>query len=468
MRILLTTLPVTRRECPPYELAMTAAVLRSHGHETVALDLNNEVFHKLYRQRKLWKYTKYDLKHRRLRDAGPHLQDFQLGPLRDRILGQRPELVVFKSGTLNVDTTAAVARMLKNANPSLPLVFTGRRIVSQETSGWAGSSAAPFDCIIWGEDDVALPKLLDGLGGPCRGESLIEGRSFPVANLDDLPFHDFSDYPLSQYGSPGQLEFRVNRGCTWDCRFCIEWLLDGKYRTMSGKRIFEEFRHQSLALPSVNRVRFDDPSLNADMQVLTEFARLMKEQRPPLSICAWLGQAMLRSEMTFAVLRLLREGGCIQLNYGLESGSERVLADMGKRFSLEVAEEVIRNTHLNSIICAVNLVIGFPTERRADFAQTIAFVKRNRAHIHHVATAFVGCRIEKGSFLDRHQERFGLTSCDVERWETRDGQNTYRERVDRFRELCEACIEMGLPVGAHGRWIRNSKNLADVLEEISF
>jgi hypothetical protein len=172
--------------------------------------------------------------------------------------------------------------------------------------------------------------------------------------------------------------------------------------------------------------------------------------------------------MTSDVLRLMRESGCIQLNYGLESGSERVLTDMGKRFSPGIAEEVIRNTHRNSIICAVNLVVGFPTERRSDFSETIAFVRKNRAYIHHVATAFVGCRIDHGSFLERHQDRFGLAASDVERWETRDGQNTYRERVDRFRELCEACIEMDLPIGAHGRWIRNSENLADVLKEISF
>jgi phage gp16-like protein len=59
MKVLALLLPVSRRECPPYSLAMAAALMRRAGHEVAVADMNNGSFHSSFKSRKLWKYTKY-------------------------------------------------------------------------------------------------------------------------------------------------------------------------------------------------------------------------------------------------------------------------------------------------------------------------------------------------------------------------------------------------------------------------
>ncbi len=70
----------------------------------------------------------------------------------------------------------------------------------------------------------------------------------------------------------------------------------------------------------------------------------------------------------------MKRSGCSSLNFGLESGSPRVIKLMRKNFDLNVAKRVIRDAFEAGIESYLFLIIGFPGETVADFVETLLFV----------------------------------------------------------------------------------------------
>lgn len=81
----------------------------------------------------------------------------------------------------------------------------------------------------------------------------------------------------------------------------------------------------------------------------------------------WGGKATIRSEMTGTLLRKLYDAGNRSIVYGIESGSDKVLRDMRKVFSVDLAKRVIRETYEAGISVGIFWLIGFPTESEDDF-----------------------------------------------------------------------------------------------------
>jgi radical SAM superfamily enzyme YgiQ (UPF0313 family) len=472
MKVLALLLPVSRRECPPYSLAMAAALMRRAGHEVAVADMNNGSFHSSFKSRKLWKYTKYG--------GGVEDGSLERAALEEslaRAARERPDAVVLMNGTRNYETSMRFAEAFKRSGAEAPVVhcgFTG--LDSRKKTAMQDPLLKWVDYFIWGEFEGVLPELLAAVAaGTAAGLPAKLGMSGPfvdavrgrhIGDLDALPFHDFTGLEPASYGGQDLLELQFTRSCAWSCRFCIEWLWEKPFRSMSGRRLFEEVQHQAKAHPAVRKIRFDDKTVNGDMDVFVDFCRRMAEARGPDDKIFWYGNAMLRREMTPDVIGLAARAGCVAFNYGLESGSPRVLADMDKDVSIPHAETILKESAARSIVARVNVLAGFPTETREDFLETVEFLRRNRPSIAEVNLAFPGCRIDEGSFLDLNRARYGVEGSDPLAWVASGGANTFSERVRRVRELCEACLEIDLPVAMHGRLMRNRAGLEAVMAEL--
>jgi radical SAM superfamily enzyme YgiQ (UPF0313 family) len=55
----------------------------------------------------------------------------------------------------------------------------------------------------------------------------------------------------------------------------------------------------------------------------------------------------------------MRESGCLLLNYGAESGSDKILTLMKKGLLSRDIVETLRNTHRARIINRVNFIAGY-------------------------------------------------------------------------------------------------------------
>jgi radical SAM superfamily enzyme YgiQ (UPF0313 family) len=442
---------------------MAAAVLRRAGHRVTVRDINTEIFRDSFKQRRLWKYTKHgqtSLRESQLADPET------LRPYARAVLADAPDAVILKATGNNILACFAFVKLLKESAPSCPVILSGIKYGSLEFF-----NDAPFDAVIRGEDEVALPLLLEELSsgrpsGLRRNGRLIEAVVEPIIQeLDSLPFYDFSDVDFAHYGQPEVMELQFTRSCEWSCRFCIEWTIERPYRAMSGPRLYEEFRFQAARHSGVRKMRFDDKTFNGDVPALSTFVDLMLAQ-PIASIQAISGSAMIKPEMDDDLLQRMARAGFCQINFGIESGSDRVLGEMGKRFDTTLAERVLASMSKAGIKTIANIIVGFPTETAEDFTQTLSFIRRNVGHLESVMVAYPGLQISDLSPLRRLPGNEELDLSDPNRWRTKDGANTWEERQRRFRALGELCLEVGLPLGAHGRWVRTAQNLKQVMDEL--
>ncbi len=458
MRIALVLAPWYRRESPSPELVMAGSVLRKAGHQVTVFDINNAIFNDSFLLRKYWKYFLLDASDETKNEFFSDAED-ALNQYAEKILASGPELIVFKITGKTFPNSERLAKIIKEKDSAKTVIFSGALVSSREDvdSFARGQDSLPADYLICGEDEVALPELVNCLEKKSpfpfkRQGKIIDCMMGPVQeDLDLLPFYDFSDYDLSSYKFPDRLEMFISRGCPWHCAFCIDWLTEKKYRAMSGKRLSEELRFQAKKY-RVKHFRFCDKTINGDIAVVRDFCdALLKIYEEGFPLMEWSGDAMVRPEMTRDLIFKMYRAGCRGLGYGVESGSDKVLSDIGKKFTASLAGEVVRNTKEAGIVTSVNIMVGFPTESADDLARTIDFIDENKGHIDEIRLTFIGCRIYKQSILHNHPDRFNLANVDSDYWSTKDGLNTYDERVRRYELICQHILDLGINLRVNSR-----------------
>jgi anaerobic magnesium-protoporphyrin IX monomethyl ester cyclase len=272
-----------------------------------------------------------------------------------------------------------------------------------------------------------------------------------------LPFADFSVFSLEEYGNPRQLPILSSRGCPCPCVFCSTKLFWNKYRSMSGERIIQEIRYQLGKHKQVNFFTFNDHTVNANMKSFSRFVDLaleMKKESGNLAEFSWKGAAVIREEMDGELIKKMKASGCIEIEFGIESASDKVRRAMRKPpDDVQVVERVIRDTAQAGIGVRANFMFGFPGESEEDFEQTVDFLKRNKDFFVQVHPSETFCCIDPGTYLFNHPEEFGITHRHPLFWEADAGKNIYPERLKRHQLFCEAANALNIPLSPGGHKI---------------
>jgi hypothetical protein len=108
-----------------------------------------------------------------------------------------------------------------------------------------------------------------------------------------------------------------------------------------------------------------------------------------------------------ALARKMARAGCILLNFGLESASNKMLGLINKGFTGEDAETALRATHEAGILNRVNLIAGFFHETPEDVALTCGFLERNAEFVDMIG-CFNGFYLNPGILLDEEKIRIKL------------------------------------------------------------
>lgn len=485
MKIAVVLMPWYRRDSPSPELAMTISILKRQNHDIMLWDINSLIFHDAFKIRKYWKHFLLDPDYRTIEDFQNQTRDL-FEYYSNKILSHNPDIIIFKCIGKSYDNSINLAQIIKEKNRDKIIILCGLLpTIEQDIELFvARQKKIPADFVICGEDEFALKEVVKAIemNEINKLESIFDKKDKiincfngpRVEHLDDLPFFDFSVFDLDSYRFFDSLELFLSRGCPWRCAFCIDWRNE-KYRTMSGERILNELLYQLKFHKKVKHFRFCDKTINGNIKVLTELCDLVSAAFDnglfDRDDWVWSGDAMIRPEMTMELLRKMSRAKCHGIGYGLESGSEKVIKDMGKNFSIAVAEEVIRHTHLVNIKTSINILVGFPTETGNDFKETLNFIKRNREFIDEIRLTFSGLRIYPHSYLDIHSDKYDIvypsSKSDsnpidnwinrVDYWKSKDGSNTYEERIRRTEELCQLVLSLGIELRVNSRITRRVK-----------
>ena len=94
-----------------------------------------------------------------------------------------------------------------------------------------------------------------------------------------------------------------------------------------------------------------------------EVSTLLIDRELPIR---WGANIRYEDKFTDAILRHMAESGCLMLNVGLESGSDRIVALMKKGFTIAQAEAFHERARHAGIRIGLYIMLGFPGETDAD------------------------------------------------------------------------------------------------------
>ncbi len=365
--LFLISCPPTWTKTPPLSLEYLYRYLSTRGLETRAYDLNIATYNTLALTKKEW-LSLNRLKEKSLFDDVIQRYPFLLGKIIN--ISEKYDVIGFSLTGRNRIFTLKLANYIKNRFPEKEIIIGGPEVLFMKIRKEVFSPQ--FTWVI-GEGEKALLNVLKDE----THEAVVESEE--IDNLDTIPFLDFTNLNPSVYSNI--LPLLSSRGCIRKCRFCTERLLFKKFRQHSPRYMIDQIKFL-INKHNLPNFTFQDSLINANLIWLEEFCRLVIENKLNIK---WEAQAIVRDDFPESLARLMKKAGCFNLFIGLESASDKVLAEMNKGFTQRCALNFFNTLKKGGLHFEVSIIAGYPQETEKDFDETITFIIKNKNIIPKIA-----------------------------------------------------------------------------------
>lgn len=233
-----------------------------------------------------------------------------------------------------------------------------------------------LDVICRGEAERTGPELLDAL---LRGSDLsaVKGLSYRqdgrihhtparerIADVDAISFPAFDKIDLGRYAGYGMM---TSRGCPYPCTFCsVAPVWDLESHSRGPQNIADEMELLRREA-GVDLFLFQDEFFISDKRHVMDFCAELRRRQLDVRFKAFGRVNLVDKEM----MRALADAGCVELRFGIESGSDRILSEICKGFtSAQVLDVLPAAIEMFPRVDAF-YIWGFPFETMKDFSQSL-------------------------------------------------------------------------------------------------
>ena len=234
---------------------------------------------------------------------------------------------------------------------------------------------------------IANPERLENIPGIAflteDGVRVTQARE-PIKNLDDLPLPNRTLFDFERIiGTADRARMQsltadidrmprrsadiiAGRGCPYACNYCSKTFEGLRLRSV-GNIIeeIEELRHTYR----INHIRFNDELVLVSKKRTKELCSELKR----LNII-WSCQGRI-NQVDREILSTMRDAGCVEVGYGVESISQEILDAMNKKIRAEAVVPVIKMTREAGITPVVQYMFGYPGENERTIKETIRFFR---------------------------------------------------------------------------------------------
>jgi len=262
-----------------------------------------------------------------------------------------------------------VLRTLKGEQSSQVLVAGGPHATfytdEVETQGW--------DHIVRGYGERSIVRIANGDKLPRVLEDSIEPEDYDeFPRPDRLGNRDFLSHYHHTFGGEGKsaTNFIAGRGCPMECTFCegaktpVLWTSEEK--TVAELDDIQELGH--------NAVYVIDDTFTLSPNTVRPYAEELSRRELPYKCNAH------AKFMSPRLADLLAETGCVEVGFGSESGSQKILDMVKKGTTVEQNYEFIRMMKERGIRVKTFLMLGLPGETRDTIRETEEFIQKSGIH----------------------------------------------------------------------------------------
>lgn len=309
------------------------------------------------------------------------------GELRELLNSFRPDVVSIHLGQQITQQSAysfpyaiEIAKTARKTLPGCTIIGEGPYASILEEGIKKTEFWKYCDLVIYGESDYSFPKVVDALERGKRLEKidgliLKSGKKTGKAFVKDLGTLPFAACDLFENGRYAYITLLATRGCPYSCIFCCTQKISGPYRKKSPKRVVDEIAYY-VKNYGKKEVSFLDDNLTHDRKWLKELCQEMIDRNLKIRWRLTLGARV--DEVDPEILKLMKKSGCFRINYGAESGNQKILDRMKKGILIEQIEDAVRWTKEAGISCKLYFTIGNPGDTLETVRDSIKLMLETR------------------------------------------------------------------------------------------
>jgi radical SAM PhpK family P-methyltransferase len=169
------------------------------------------------------------------------------------------------------------------------------------------------------------------------------------------------------------ISVRTSISCPFSCSFCGFPQHAGKYQIADLEAVEREFQLIS-SLEGVHGVNFIDDTFNVPPERFKEILRMKIKNNFNFQWNSHFRCQFVDRE----TIELMKEGGCMGVFLGIESGNQKILKNMNKSSKISEYVRGIELLNKYDIITYASFIIGFPGETEDTIRETEDFINNNQ------------------------------------------------------------------------------------------
>jgi len=374
---------------PPYSLIWIASILKEKGHQVELIDANE--------------------------------LNITYEELKEKLASIDYDTLIFRFTPTTFDWDLKTAEICKEVNSDAKTI--GLCLTLHLLQREVMERAKYMDVYIPREWETVIPNLVNSLeneeklhnvNGICfkkNGEIVVNPPAQPLKNYDSLPIPAYDLLPNLRVYRPNApvsgnyMIVYTSKGCPFSCTYCT--VARTPFKIKSAERVMEELK-VLYSKYNVRLVSFFDETFTINRERVIRICEGIKNEMPDLR---WYCNTRVNL-VDPKLLKIMYEGGCRGIAYGIESGSQKILDNVKKGIIVEQARNAIKWTKEAGIKVYISFIFGLPGENQETVKETIKFVKETLPH----GAQFNVAVPYPGTELYNYAIKEGLISRDI-RWD---------------------------------------------------
>ncbi len=300
----------------------------------------------------------------------------------------RPDVVGVSVTTPSFSNAVRTADILRRIIPGAAFVAGGSHptAMPEETI-----ESGRFDFLVLGEGETTFSALLAHLegGGPqpesipglvfeAGGKPCWTGPAPFVKDLDTIPYPARHLLPPLEAYEPCPASLRrlplahvmTSRGCPSRCNFCDRAVFGERYRERSVENVMGEIELLAGKY-GAREIRFFDDTFTLNRRRLERLCRELRRFRPRLP---WTCLTRVNA-VDLDMLSMMKDAGCWQVLFGLESGDDAILKTLNKGNTAAQNRRAVQWARQAGLRVRADFLVGSPAETRETLERTLAFAR---------------------------------------------------------------------------------------------
>lgn len=311
----------------------------------------------------------------------------------------------------------------------------------------------PIDFVVAGEGEETIVELVDAVSNGAdlnqvkgiyfkdSSGNIVSTPSRPrLKTLENLPIPPWELFPVKTYfenpyhslekrsdrvenSKEAIMPIMASRGCPYDCIYCDHTIKGYIHRYRPVKSVINEIRLiLSKYGEKVNSIYFWDDIFIWDRDWVTNFCETLLSENLKIR---WTCNCHAK-KVEPRLMSLMKKAGCVNVRFGVESGSQRILDSLNKKVKVEESLEALNISLDAGLTITIYIMVGMTGENHETINETIDFFRKliNPFNVYQIRkihffmlTPFPGTKLyenaKKDGFINNDAE-FLKKGCDAQ------------------------------------------------------